>query len=332
VTLFIDADLVEELADMTAVIDEIEAALLAEARGEVSMPARLNIELDGRGFFRIMPAVLHSSGLMGFKEFHRTSTGSVRYLIALLDLATGEFLALVDGNRLTAIRTGATTGIATRYLAPEQIHSVGVIGSGVEARTNLEAMCAVRNIDDVRVYSPRPDRRSEFADWASGRLGVSAAAIDEPQTCVEAADMVLVATNTSPQSDPIAFRGDWVAPGQHINSIGSTTPDLRELDPGVFARADVVCVDSPEQVLTESGDVLAAMEEGTYHPERVLSLASLVTSAAPVPYERTSRVSLFKSVGTAVQDIAAAKVVYDAARRQGSGRDLGDLFEVKSVR
>lgn len=331
-TLFVDAESVEELTDMDAMIDEIAAALLEEAEGHVSMPPRLNISLDGRGFFRLMPAVLHSSGLMGFKEFHRTTSGAVRYLIALLDVATGELLALLDGNRLTAIRTGATTGVATRHLAAERSRVVGVIGSGVEARTNLEAICAVRDIEEVCVYSPRRERRKEFVKWAEAHLEVSATEVDDPHAAVAGADIVLVATNTSNQPDPIAFRSAWVTPGMHINSIGSTTPDLRELEGSVFGVADMVCVDSLHQVLEESGDVLAALQERVYDHDRVVELQSVVANGTRPQSGDAPRVSLFKSVGTALQDIVAAKVIYDRARKNGLGRDLGDLFEVKSVR
>lgn len=264
---------------------------------------------------------------MGAKIFNGSVAQGVRYLIALYDVAGGELLALVDAAYLTAARTGATTGVATRYLAPEDATSVGVIGSGLEARTNLEAVATVRPLKEARVYSPTESHRARFAEEMTSRLTIAVEPTTCPEAAVEDAHVVIVATNTARARDPIAYRGAWLRPGQHVNSIGSTGGGLREIDPETFRRAEQIVVDSRVQVEDESDDVHAAREAGVYEPERVSVLKDWVSGSRA--REGGSVTTLFKSVGTAVQDLAAAAAVYREAKRCGRGRKIDSFLEHK---
>lgn len=327
-TLLLTNSDVERASDIAAQIDAIEAGLREEANGTVDLPPRLNLATT-TGFFRVMPAVMRDSGLMGYKVFHGSVRHGVRYLIAIYDEKDGRLLALMDAAYLTATRTGATTGVATRDMAPPNTATVGVIGSGLEATTNLEAVCAVRPVREGKVFSPTPANRERFAARMSDRLGIRLEAVATPEQAVADVDVVVVATNTTGVGDLIAYRGRWMTAGQHVNSIGSTGLQLREIDPETFARADRIVTDSRVQLEAESGDLHAARQAGTYDRAKVTELEQVVAGRTP---GRTGadETTLFKSVGTAVQDVAAGFAVYREAVRRGLGRDVGDFLELKT--
>jgi ornithine cyclodeaminase/alanine dehydrogenase len=313
---------VREACDMHALVDVIEQALAIEARGGVQIVPRINFGVEG-GFFRLMPAVIEELDVMGLKAFD-AKFPEARYLIAVFTPSTGELDCLVDAAYLTAARTGATTGVATRWMtAPDGCREVGVVGSGLEARTNLEAVLAVRDVERVTVYSPNPERRERFARDVAGRLGVEAIAAD---TAAEAADApcVIAATNTG-ANGPVALEGAWLRDDAHLNTIGATAPVLREVATDTFARAATVVVDT-EHAGAECGDIMAAEAEGRWDERRVTTLAQLVGEGRPLAREG---LTVFKSVGTAVQDLAAAAAVARVARERGLGREL-DIVSPKT--
>ncbi len=327
-TLVLNAQDVEPLCDMRVLIDAIERGLREEALGHAVVPPRLNLPTAG-GFFRVMPAVMNDSGLMGYKVFHGSIKAGVRYLIAVYAQQGERLLALMDAHYLTAARTGATTGIATKLLANPEAKTVAVIGSGLEARTNLQAVCAVRPVERVTVFSPNSERRARFAARMGPELGIEARAVDSPEECVRGAEIVVVATNSFGRPDPIAYRGAWMEPGVLVDAIGSTSTFLRELDADTFQRAEWIVVDSKVQVEEESGDVKAALSEGKYDCAKVVDLKEVLVGKAQ---GRTSvpQMVLFKSVGTAVQDVMAGFVVYEEAVRQGRGQDIGEFLDLKT--
>jgi alanine dehydrogenase len=322
-TLILDEADVRAHCDMAELVAAIERGLEEEAAGDLVMPPRQNIPMR-HGMLRMMPVAMNASNLFGFKVFHTSKTGA-RFLVAIYDQEEGELLALVDGDHLTAARTGATAGVAARYLAREDASLVGVIGAGAEARTNFAAMCAVRPIQGARVFSPRRERREALAEEIRSQYGIDAQAVAEPDECVAGVDIAVVATNTMHAPDPIAFRGAWMEPGMHVSSIGSTMPILRELDAETFARAQRVVVDAPAQMHEECGDVIAAIDAGVY--AEPVSLTEVAGGAAP-GRERAEQITLFKSVGTAMQDVVAAFVVYEHAHRHGSGSSV-DFLHLK---
>lgn len=309
--------------DMSELVSVIEGGLAEEARGELTMPPRQNIPMKF-GLMRVMPVAMNGRGLFGFKVFHTSTTGA-RYLVAVYEQEGGELLALVDGDHLTAARTGATAGVGAKYLAREDSTDVGVIGAGEEARTNLAAIATVRGIERVRVFSPREARRERFAEEVREQYGFDVTAVDDPEAAVAGADIAIVATNTMNAPDPIAFRGAWMEPGMHVSSIGSTMPILRELDVDTFDRADLLVVDVPDQMHEECGDVIAAVDAGVYGEP--VALSALVGGEHA---GRTSddEITLFKSVGTAMQDVAAAFAIYEHVRDAGGGLSF-DLLHLK---
>lgn len=329
-TILLDATAVAAATDMQTLIEAIERGLKEQAAGSVVVPPRMNLPMQ-QGAFRIMPAVLNDSGYMGFKAFHGAPSFGARYLIAVFEQAKGDLLALMDANYLTAARTGATAGIAARYLARPESRTVGVIGTGMEARTNLQAMCAVLpGIEQVKVFSPRAASRERFVAGMSDEPWLRVTPVDRPELAVRGADVVVIATNTSSAADPIAFRGEWIEEGMHVSSIGSTMPALREIDSDTFARSDLIVVDALEQVLEESGDVIDAQATGAFEPSEVVELHEVV---AGLRGGRPSNdaVTLFKSVGTAVQDVMSGLAVYEVARERGLGHVIDELLELKTI-
>tara|TARA_Y100000590_G_scaffold353679_1_gene406692 strand:- start:1568 stop:2548 length:981 start_codon:yes stop_codon:yes gene_type:complete len=321
VTLVLSPEDVFASTDIPKMIDAIENGIREQATDSVEMPPRLNIPTTS-GFFRIMPAVMKTSGVMGLKIFNGSVEHGVRYVIAIYDEAKGDLLTLLDAAYLTGARTGATTGIATKYLARENSQSVGVIGSGLEGRTNLAAVCAVRDISRAKVFSPNPNNRERFANEMSASLNFEIRSVSTPEEAVSGTDIVVVATNTTGQGDLIAYKGEWMESGQHINSIGATGGKLREINPECFSRANQIGVDSEFQVKAESGDAIAAVETGAWDSKKIEELTSLVTK----PFNRENdHITLFKSVGTAVQDVMSGYAVYQEAKRRGLGKEINFL-------
>ncbi|WP_225636629.1 ornithine cyclodeaminase family protein [Streptomyces solaniscabiei] len=303
-TLIIDDATVRRAIDMPQAIEHLRAAYQALALGEVTEADRINLSLP-TGFLRLMAAAWPTKGFAGYKEFHRCN-GHVRYTYHLMDQATGENLAMIDANHLTALRTGASGGLAADILARPESRVLGVIGSGAEARTQVEAIRAVRPIDTVIVYSPRSERREALA--AELRTsGVEAYTTADPAAAVSKADVVAVATNTGARGP--AFEGRWLTqPGVHVNSIGSTLPSQREIDEKTWAQVDRVVIDA-ELLLHESGDAIAAQQAGTLDPSRVTLLADAVAGSDHNVRTQDER-TLYKSVGSAVQDLALAQAVF----------------------
>ncbi len=327
-TLLLTNKDVEQATDIKTQIHAIEEGLLEEAHATVDLPPRLNLTTT-TGFFRVMPTVMRASGLMGYKVFHGSVQHGVRYLIAVYDEKDGNLLSLMDAAYLTAARTGATTGIATKYMAPPEAKTVGVLGSGLEARTNLQAVCAVRPIEAGWVFSPTPANRERFATRMSEQLGIRITAVETPEQAVKDVDTVVVATNTTGVDDLIAYRGKWMETGGHVNSIGSTGLQLREVDPETFQRAQRIVVDSRVQMEGESGDLKAAMNAGMYDRAKVTELKEVVAGRSQ-GRSGSDEITLFKSVGTAIQDVAAGFAVYKEAVRQGLGQDVGEFLELKT--
>lgn len=325
--LILNPDAVLAATNMRRMVDLIDEGIREQAAGLVEVPPRMNLPTSN-GFFRVMPAVMRGRGLMGFKIFNGSVQHGVRYLIGIYDERGGELLALMDAAWLTGARTGATTGVATRYQAREDSRSVGVIGSGLEARTNLEAVCAVRQISSARVFSPTPANRERFATEMSAKLHIKIEAAESPELAVREADIVVIGTNTTRHNNAFAYHGAWMEPGQHVNSIGSTGGQLREIDPETFRRPDRVVVDSLHQVEEECGDVLEAMSRQMWQRIKVNELTDLVTGAVPGRVE-ASEITLFKSVGTGLQDVVAGFAIYEEARRLGLGVQIDDFLEHK---
>jgi ornithine cyclodeaminase/alanine dehydrogenase-like protein (mu-crystallin family) len=325
-TLLLSDDEVRQCVDMAHMVGAVEKASIVESKlGEMLMPARMSMN-HTEGFLRVMPVMLPGTGVLGLKMFHGSLERGVRYLVILCSITDGNVLAILDAAYLTAARTGAMSGVATDALARHDSGVVGVIGSGLEAETNLMAVCAVRDVREVRVYSRSSERRSAFVTRMQARLGIEMAATATPEEAVAGADIVVVATNTG-KGGAAAYQGAWMEPSQHVVSIGSTTPELREIDEVCFARADRVFFDTDaHQVAEESGDIIAADRAGTIGTPHLLADLLCGREAGRSGH---NDITLFKSVGSALQDLAGAVSVYEEAIRQGVGTSVADVAALK---
>jgi alanine dehydrogenase len=325
--LLLEAHEVEECTVMLDLVNSIEQGLREEAAGQAEVPPRVNIGTP-HGFFRMMGAVVNQSGLMGYKVFHGSVKTGVRYTVAIHEQRDGKLLAMMDGAYLTAARTGATTGVATRWMTDPGADTVAVLGSGLEAQENLLGVCAVRRIRHVRVFSPRSERREVFANRMSERLGIEVKTFQTPEQCIQGAPIVVVATNTG-ASLAIAHRGEWMSAGVHVNSIGSTMAAQREVDADTFEKAAHVIVDT-RHAEKESGDFIEAISRNKYPMDRVAELKDVVVGRAQGRTSADER-TLFKSVGTALQDVMGGFAIYKEASRRGMGREIGDFPSLRTM-
>ncbi len=323
--LLTDRD-IRSVATMRGAIDALAEAFADEATGDVVVGHRANLMLPN-GWIRLAAAALPKKGVLGYKEFHLTAGHAVRYSIQLYDYEAGYLVALIDGNHITALRTGATGGVALTHLAPEDVGIVGVIGSGGEARTQLEAFATVRTAKRGVVFSPNRERRQRFCDEMEEVAGFELRPTESPEEVAREADVLLVATYT--RQGGSALSGSWLHPGMHVSSIGSTLPVQREIDEQTWAVADLIVLDTPA-LLEESGDAIAARAAGTIEDGKVVQLYDVV--AGRVAGRRDgSETTLYKSVGTPLQDIVTGAYVYEEARRNGVGREIDDYQSLKEL-
>ena len=238
------------------------------------------------------------------------------YLISLFDSETMALAALIDGNRITGIRTAATAAVAVDAGAPDKPLRVAVIGSGFEAKGLLSALAAVRTVEAVRVFSPTPGSRERFAAGFK-ELGMAIEPAASAQQAVVGADLILCAARSRDET-PV-LRGEWLEPGMTVVSIGSTLPEQREVDEQVIARAAVIVADMPDEVAHDTGDMIAATRAGIDFSTKSISLADLV--AAP-GRRNPDDILLYKSVGSALQDVIIAEMLLGRARTRKLGNEL----------
>ncbi len=284
---------VRSLLRMEELIPAMADALRDLSAGRVEQPVRLVLPVaEHQGFFGVMPAF--GGGALGAKlvTFYpgNTELPTHHAIIQLFQPETGEALVTMDGRLITEMRTAAVSAVATDLLARREVGVLAILGSGVQAQSHLEALRIVRQFREVRVWSPR--HAGEFAK----KFGVSAAASAEE--AVRGADVVVVATSaTSP-----VLKGEWISPGTHINAVGATRPNWRELDDEVLRRARLY-VESREAASRESGDVIAA--------GNIFAELGEVILESKTGRESADEITLYKSVGVAVEDIVAARMVYE---------------------
>ncbi|WP_405362643.1 ornithine cyclodeaminase family protein [Kitasatospora sp. NBC_00085] len=311
---------VRRATDVKGVLNALDEAYREDHAGNTTITERVNLRFEG-GWLRLMAAALPGLGVVGYKEFHLVGS-TVRFQVNLFDISTGEFLAAVDGNHLTVLRTASTACLAAAKLAPGA-RRVGIIGSGAEARMQATVISQLLDLERISVHSPRKERRDGFARDLSERLGVEIEPVAGGATAVQDADLILVATNTGGNGP--AFYADWIPETVHISSTGSTLPEERELDAEVWRAPGLIVVDRL-QALEESGDAITAVKAGTLDTGRVITLAELCSRPADAP--RPAR-TLFKSVGSPLQDVAVAAYAYRSAAAQGLGTELAGFPSTK---
>jgi len=323
VPLLLNHDDVCASVTMLDAIEAIEEAFREQGEGAITQPHRLNLKA-GKGWLRIGPVVMERSRWMGFKAMNLAPGHGVRYQVHLYRAADGELLAIMDALHLTTLRTGATSAVATRRLALPEPTTVGVLGSGVEARAQLEAMRGLGLVRSARVYSLTPAHRERFAAEFSRAWDIDVAPVSHPREAVAGCGIVVAAV----KSTQTVLLGEWLEPGTHVNSVGTARPEQREIDPVTFQRSDLVVVDTREGVFGEAGDAIAAKD--VIAPERVYELSDLVMGSAP-SRTRADEITLFKSVGMALEDIALAARIYGRARERGLGTEIRDFPIVKKA-
>ncbi len=263
-----------------------------------------------------MQSAAYGLGVCGFKTYTIVG-GAGRFFVYLYGIDGGPPLSIMEANRLGQLRTGAASGVAASHMANEDASVVALLGSGLQAGSQLEAICAVRSIKLVRVYSPTPQNRVALAERMTAKLGIPVKAVDSPETAVRGADVVAtITTSTTP-----VFRSDWLQEGAHVSAAGGAHPYATELDEATISRADVVVADDIDQAQIECGEFMMASASGALLWERVRELCHVVSGR--VTGRTSSRdITLFKSLGMALWDVAVAKAVYDKAAERGVGTRL----------
>jgi ornithine cyclodeaminase len=318
---------------MTECVEVMAAALQALSRGQVVQPVRSILRLsDGSGLLGVMPGILgadsritaggagRSSALLGLKVItvmpgnHGTPYDSHQGAVLLFEADHGRLLAILDASSLTRIRTAAVSGAATRALANPEAGDLAILGSGVQAAAHLEAMCAVRPITRVRVWSRNAENARRFAAQAAARLGIPVGATPEALDAVRGASIVCT---TTASSEPV-LRGAWITPGTHVNAVGACTPAARELDTEAVLRATLF-VDQRAAALAEAGDLLIPIRESALTPAHIAAEIGDVLAGTHPGRRARDEVTLFKSLGLAVEDLAAAARLYANALAAGAG-------------
>jgi ornithine cyclodeaminase/alanine dehydrogenase-like protein (mu-crystallin family) len=313
--LLSEAD-VRAVLTMPLAIEAVEESFRRLAEGTIVLHMRQHLNLPEKAFLHYMAAADRISGYMGIKIYTAVG-GTLRFVVLLYSIRTGELLAVIEANYLGQVRTGAASGVATRHMARADARTVGIIGTGLQARTQLEAVAAVRQLESIRAYSRDAARREQFAREMSDLLGVPIEAVESGEAAVRDADVVIAATSAS---KPVVL-GAWLAPGCHINAIGANFPHKRELDDDAVARAGLIVADSREQSRLEAGDLIRALGDDQGRWSVVRELCEVVAGSVA---GRTNprQITLFKSNGIAMEDVAAGARAYELARQQGLGREI----------
>ena len=310
---------VRAVLPMPDLIAAMEAALAAFSAGQVVQPVRPVVEMGEAAFFAAMPGFVRDPAVLGAKLVAVIGANQARGLpthrasIMLLDPETGGLMALMDGRLITEMRTAAVSAVSAKYMARADAGALAILGSGVQARSHLAALTLWHAFDDVRVWSPTPGHAQRFADEAPAPVSVCPSA----GKAVEGAGVVVLATASS---TPVVEDG-WVAPGAHVISVGACRPGHREMDPALVARARVV-VDARASAFQESGDIVMGLAEGRFARGHVVAELGEVVSGAAAGRTSEREVTVFKSLGLAVEDLAAAHLAYQRASAAGRGIEI----------
>jgi ornithine cyclodeaminase/alanine dehydrogenase-like protein (mu-crystallin family) len=300
---------------MDHMLEAIESMLGHFGRGEACNLTRRKINAIG-GTLSVMGGGLFYEGLLGVKTYTIVK-GNYSFQVSLYDADTGKLLCYTQANRLGVLRTGATTGIAVKHLSNPDAATVGIIGTGNQAPTQLEAVCKVRNIKKIKAYSRTQERRDAFARSMTEALGIEVVSAATNQEAVSGSDIVICIANTM---EPV-LSGDWLSPGSTVIAAGPTTWRAKEVDDATFTRAAKIFVDSPEQAAIEVGDMASAVDRGVLQWSRLQELRHVV-AGAETGRDTADQIILAKLMGTGVADVASAKLAYDRAGAAGIGLEM----------
>lgn len=310
---------VERMLTMPKCVELMAATLSALARGEATLPLRTVFAIPD-GAFAVMPAALTHPPAVGAKiitvlpKNHGTELDSHQGAVLLFDTGNGSLLAVMDATSVTTIRTAAVSAVATHALARENAATLAILGAGVQGHSHLEAMCAVRPLTALRVWSRNTEHARALADVGRTRFGLDAIVSPTAKDAVTRADIVCTTTSAT---QPVLL-GEWLAPGTHVNAVGASQPHAREIDSAVVVRSRLY-VDRRESALKEPGDILTPIANGEITPEHIVAEVGEVLVGAAPGRRADDEITLFKSLGLAIEDLASAHYLYAEALRTNAG-------------
>ena len=313
--IFISESDVARLIDMPLAIDAVESAHRDLALGLAQDIPRVRSRTP-QTVLHLLQGAYPAAGVVGYKAYTSNRSGN-RFLVHLFDIASGAPVAVIEANHLGMMRTGAAGGVASKWLARRDAQILGVIGAGFQARSQIEAVCAVRPIKTVRVFARRAAELAAFCREMSVRVGRPVLPAHSPQAAVEGADIVCTITTSAM---PV-LEAEWLAEGVHINAAGSNSLIRRELDEATLRRASLICVDTRDTAIKEAGDLAPLIEKGRTQPGQWVELGEVIAGMR-AGRRREADITVFESQGLAVQDLAVAAHVLARAQAQGVGLPL----------
>ncbi len=314
-TLLLKEKDVTELLDIEMALEAVEEVLRDQAEGQATNRPRYRVAMPASQL-HVMAAGDKRLGVAGAKIYTVSRKGA-RFLVLLYDGESGDMLAMIEADRLGQMRTGAASGVATKYMSRKSADTLGVYGSGWQAESQMMAVCAVRKIKTARVYSRDAEHREAFARRMTTLLRCEVVPVDSPEEAARGCSIIATATSAR---EPV-LKGEWIEPGTHINAAGSNFLSKAEIDVDTIRRAKVIAVDSIEQSRVEAGDLMPAIERGVISWESVTELGRIIAGREP---GRTSDddITIFKSNGIALEDISTALRLYNLARERGIGQNI----------
>lgn len=324
--VYVSAEVSKKVLTFPDMIAALKAAYAVPHAPLISPP---RVVTRGNGnWLRALAASPPNAKYMGAKVFGFGRKKTVSYLITLFEQETGALAALVDANLITGYRTAATSAVAVDRLAPPGIATLGVLGSGLEAQMHARAIASIRPISALRVFSPTQKNREAFAAAFAQEFGIPTLPVSSAEEAVAGASIVVAAARSHDET-PI-LRGRWLRDGMLVVSIGSTLPEQREIDEDVVAGSDLIVCDICEEVIEETGDMLAAKAAGIAFMDKIVSLNDLMCGRADARLNTVHR-PMFKSIGAAIQDIVTAELVVEKARAAGLIQSSGLDFLIKQT-
>jgi ornithine cyclodeaminase/alanine dehydrogenase-like protein (mu-crystallin family) len=314
-TLLLREHHVAELLDIKTAISAVEEVVRDQATGKATNRPRQRVFGTG-SLLHVMAGGDSRLGVYGLKTYSTSKKGT-RFIVLLFDSGSGDLLAMIEADKLGQMRTGAASGVATRYQAREDADTVGIVGTGWQSESQLMAVCAVRHIRQVTAYGRNPERRKSFSAKMEAQLGLEVKPAEAAEQAVRGKAIVITCTTSR---EPVVH-GSWIEPGTHLNVAGSNFLSKAEVDVETISRSSVIAVDSIDQARMEAGDLLPAIERGIINWESVTELGRIVAGQV-LGRPNDSDITLFKSVGIAIWDVSTALRVYRSALDRGIGEHI----------
>lgn len=313
--LYLNEDEVKQLIDMRESIDVLRNTFKQQGLNNVINNPRQRVR-TGKSMLHYLAGALPHMGVMGYKAYTSSREG-LKFRVFLHDIDDGSLLSVMDANYMGMIRTGAVTGLATSYMSREDSSVLGVFGTGFQAEGQIKAVCEVRNIGEIKIYGRNEERKNRFCNIMADQLSADVIPVNDPDEVVEGSDIIVTATTSS---SPV-FEGKLLRDGTHINAIGGNFLFKREIDEKTVNASRIIAVESVEQCKIESGELVASAEKGNIFWDQIIELGDIVSGSINGRYNEND-ITLFKSIGIAIEDICIAKCLYDKALERNTGKEI----------